>query len=439
MNLIARVRTYLTRDIWTADLADCPRPRRVLTQILRAVFLAARGIERHKLSIWAASLTYITLISVVPFLALVIGLGTQLGVPDKALDSLTDQLPEAQLEFLTTTLESFKKMDLKAIGIVAVCVLLWAMVKVLTRVEDAFNHVWGVERGRSLARRITNYVFVAVVAPLLLLSAMTLTASLMSSAVVKHVEDLPGGGWFLDALIGLTPYLATFVALALLYWLMPNTKVRIGSAVVGAVTAAILWQLTQRLYFHAQVGISSLGLVYGAFAALPILLLWIHVSWLIALLGAEISYGVQHAGAYASERLDATLSPASAEKTALRITVYLAHRFESGEGAAESDEISVALGIPARLTNRLLTLLAQVKIVASLEGGGFQMAGSPRRITARDVVLALRSEGEALPVRADVPPGTVKRLDALSANAAKALDRPLAELLPADDDAPPPA
>ncbi len=430
MQLISQARRFLTRDIWTADVADYAWWHRSLVLVLRALALAVRGIRRHDLSIWASSLTYITLISLVPFFALVIGLGTQLGVPDKALDSLSEQLQEAQFTFLQEALESFKKMDLKALGIISVIVLLWAMVKVLTRVEKAFNEVWGVERGRSLGRRLSNYISVAVVAPLLVLAAMTLTASTMSSTMVERLEDLPATSWILQTAIRLTPYAANFLALTLLYWLMPNTRVKVRSALVGAVFAAILWQIAQKLFFGAQVGISSLGIVYGAFAALPIFLIWVYFSWLIALLGAEICYSVQHAGSYSFERLDHGISPASLEKAALRIAVLLAHRFETGKGAIEADDISVALGVPARLTNQLLGRLAQRNIVAVLESGGYQMSGSPRRVTAADVVLAIRSEGTALPARGDEPAGAAAQVDEVVGKALGELNRPLVDLLP---------
>ncbi len=431
MGLLRRAKRFVVRDIWTADVGKYAWWHRALVLTLRALALAVRGITRHDLSIWASSLTYITMISLVPFLALVIGLGTQLGVPDKALDSLSEQLQESQFTFLQDALDSFKKMDLKALGIIAVIVLLWAMVKVLTRIERAFNSVWGVDRGRSLARRLSNYISVAVIAPLLVLGGMTLTATMDSHAMVQKIENMPGAGWLLETVIRFAPYALNFIALTLLYWLMPNTKVKPGSAFVGAIFAGLLWQVAQKIFIASQVGISSMGLVYGAFAALPIFLIWVYFSWLIALLGAEICYSVQHAGSYSYERLDHGISPASLEKTALRIAVLLAHRFETGKGAMPADDIASTLGVPARMTNQLLSRLAQRKIAAVLESGGYQMSDSPRRVTAADVVLSIRSDGAALPPRGDVPPGAIASVEEVMGNSLAELDKPLVDLLPA--------
>jgi membrane protein len=435
MGLFQRANRFVIHDIWTADADRFVWWHRALVLVLRALALAVRGISRHDLSIWASSLTYITLISLVPFLALLVGLGTQLGVPDKALDSLSEQLKETQFSFLQDALDSFKQMDLKALGIIAVIMLLWATVKVMTRVELAFNKVWGVERGRSLARRLSNYISVAVLAPLLVLGAMTLTASMMSSALARQIETLPAGGWLLDTALGVLPYAANIIALTLLYWLMPNTRVKLLSALSGAVFAALLWQVAQKVFFSAQVGISSLGLVYGAFAALPIFLIWVYFSWLIALLGAEISYSVQHAGSYSYERLDHELSPASLEKAALRIAVLLAWRFENGQGPVLADDIARALGVPARLTNQLLGLLDRRNIVAVLETGGYQMADSPRRVTAKDVILSIRSDGTALPPRGDMPPGATSSIDGVRGHALAELEKPLVDLLPPGESA----
>lgn len=430
MQLFQRAKRLVTRDIWIADTADYSWWHRAGVLALRALALAVQGVTRHDLSIWASSLTYITMISLVPFLALVIGLGTQLGVPDKALDGVSEQLQEAQFTFLQEALESFKKMDLKALGIIAIIVLLWAMVKVLTRIERAFNSVWGVDRGRGLARRLSNYISVAVLAPLLVLGGMTLTATMGTHAMVQKIENLPGAGWVLDTAIRFVPYALNFVALTLLYWLMPNTKVKLTSAFVGAIFAGLFWQIAQRIFIASQVGISSLGLVYGAFAALPIFLIWVYFSWLIALLGAEICYSVQHASAYSYERLDKGISPAALEKAALRIALLLADRFETGKGAIEADDISSALGIPARLTNQLLSRLSQHKIAAILENGGYQMSQSPRRVTAADVVLSLRSDGAVLPSRGDEPPGATGAVDDVMSKALAEMGKPLADLLP---------
>ncbi|MCU0724644.1 MAG: YihY/virulence factor BrkB family protein, partial [Planctomycetes bacterium] len=252
MRLLRRIRRFLLEDIWRVDLAHRSRVTRLLVHLLRTVILAIRGLSRHRSSVWAASLTYVSLMSVIPFIALVAGLGARLGVPGKAVESLTGQIPDEQIGVLRTAAEAFEKADLKALGVVAFLVLLWAMVKALTGVEKALNEIWGAERGRSFLKRLSNYVSVAVLGPLLILSGMALTAAIMSSTFMARVEAIPVAGKGAHFLLSAGPYLTAWLGLALLYWLLPNARVRFFSGAVGAVVAGVLWQLMQRLYFGAQ-------------------------------------------------------------------------------------------------------------------------------------------------------------------------------------------
>lgn len=419
-----RIARFLTRDIWTADIDALPIPRRWLVTMSRALVLACRGLLRHRLGFWASALTYTTLISVVPFVALVAGLGAKMGVPGDLVEKFTHEIPDAQRSVVEDAAATFEAMDLKALGVVALLILLYAAVKALIAIEKAFNDIWGVERGRSLGRRVANYVSIAVVGPLLVLVAMVLTGSLMSSAFVAEIGTWPFAGWLLDLLFRFLPYFSVWVALLLLYLLMPNTRVKLTSALIGAVVAGILWLVVQKTYFRVQVGISRQGVVYGAFAAIPIFLIWCYVSWMIVLFGTELCYAAQNVRSFGFERGENSLSQVSFERTALRLALVLARRFEDGEGPVRSEALAGRLRVPARLVNRILALLRAGKIVTEVEGGGFQVARPPRRITAEDVVLALRRSGEEI-APAKIDPAIEEVTEASLA----ALRKPLSEMI----------
>ena len=431
MSLLGGVKKFFGQTIWRRDLAGLAPFGRALVFIVRSLVLAARGYRRHQVAVWASALTYITLISIVPFVGLVIGVGFQFGVPEKALDSAMENLPQVQAEFLQGMIERFRDADLKALGIVAIVVLLYAIVKALSQVEAAFNRIWGVKKGRSLLRRVTNYVSVTVLGSLLMLSAMALTASLMSSDFVHTLESLPVAGWLFNLLVRAFPYLSVWMALTALYSLMPNTKVRIGSALAGALVAGVLWQILQKAYLSAQVGITRIGVVYGAFAAIPIFLVWVYASWLIVLLGTEICYGTQHASAYAFERGELRLSEDSRERAALRVALLFASRFEGGQPPLDADEIAVKLEAPVRLVDPLLERLTEAGILHVLEDGKHQVAMSPRRITAADVMNAIRRDGEVLPAGQDDPEGSLAAIADLVERVDATLEVTLADLLEA--------
>ncbi len=426
---IRRLWRFLREDIWRLDLGGLSRPRRAGVHVLRALVLAVHGAGTNRASVWAASLTYISLMSIIPFVALAAGLGARLGVPGKAVDALTGQIPPEQLKVLEEAAAAFEKADLKAIGVVAIVMLLYAMVKALTSIEKALNGVWGAERGRSFARRVSNYVSVAVVAPLLIFAAMATTAGLMSSRFMAAVRGLPVAGSLLDSALSAAPYVFAWLALTLLYFLMPNTRVRFTCAAAGAIVAGILWQVVQRLHFGAQREVAGLGVAYGAFAAVPMFLLWLYFSWMIVLLGAEIGYGLQHARTFALGRGFGEPSPGTKERSALRLALLLAENFTAGRGGLDTDEAAEALGIPERLARRLLDTLEHAGVAVALEGGGWQPARPPSAITAAEVVNAVRNAGAALPAPSGPGAPPEEGLTALAGRVDAALAVPLSDLL----------
>lgn len=427
MGFADALREWFRKEMWTIDVATLPRPRRVLLYLVRALFLALRGVFRPQFAAWSAALTYTTLMSLVPFLAVVIGVGLKLGVPQRALDSITEKIPEGQAQIINQAIEGAKSLDFKALGAVAALLLLYTAVKVLTTVERAFNEIWGVPRGRSFLKRVTGYVTVSVIGPLLVFSGLALSASLMSSRVMTGLEEQTGG--VVEFAVRLFPYVAVGLALAAIYWVMPNTKVRMVPALTGALVASVLWQIVQYGFLWAQVGVSRMGVVYGALAAIPIFLFWVYLSWTIVQVGALVAYGTQHAATFAVDLEEGEASQATVERTALRIAVLLASRFEGGEKPLEADEVSSELGAPGRLVNRLLARMERDGLVVALENGHYQVAKSPRVLTAADVVSGLRESGAELPIQHDVPEGAVRRIDDVAGKSLAALEVPLADLI----------
>ncbi|MHC4471906.1 MAG: YhjD/YihY/BrkB family envelope integrity protein [Planctomycetota bacterium] len=414
--VLRKARAYLSGGIWETDLSALSPLKRLLVYLARAVVLALGGMSRNRVSIWAASLTYVTLISVIPFVALAAGVSSWFGVPGKGVERIKAEIPEAQREILDNIVSQFQATDLKALGVVSVLLLLYAMVKALTGIEKAFNAIWGVERGRSLGRRISNYVTVAVVGPLLAMAAISLTATAGVGAAHQSIHAV-------------LPYVSIGVLLALLYWLMPNTRVRLPAALLGAVLAAALWMLAMKTYVGVQVGLSKYDPFYGAYAAIPAFLVWVYVSWLVVLFGTELCYAAQHVRSYGFERGEAEPSQVSVERSGLRITLLLASRFEGGGDPLDADEVAEQLGLPARFANRVLGQLVESGIVGELEAGGYQIGKSPRVLTAADVVSALRSSGEALESRRDFPEGAHGSIERLTESSLRPLRVPIAELL----------
>ena len=407
---------YLSDGIWRTDLSTLRPPRRTLVFLGRAILLAMRGMARDRVNIWAASLTYITLISVIPFVVIAAAASSWFDIPTGLVSWIKTEGPTDLGQTIEDVVTRFQQTDLKALGVISVLVVLYAMVKALTGIEKAFNAIWGVERGRSLGRRLSNYVTVAVVGPLLVMVALSFTASARL-------------GFAQQTLTSLLPYAAMGVLMVLLYWLMPNTHVRLVPALVAAVTASVMWIIVMKTYLTVQVGLSRYSAFYGAYAAVPAFLIWVYVSWIVVLFGTELSYAAQHAKSFDFEKSDTEPSVDWLERSALRVCLLLASRFEKGGGPLAPDVIGSLLGLPARFVNNLLNHLREAGTVSELEGGDYQIAKSPHVLTAADVVNAIRRSGESLPTKHDFPEGSWAAIATVTERSQQPLRVSLAEML----------
>lgn len=422
MSTFERVKKFVLYDLWSLEVAGLSRAKRAFVVTARTLFLVVEGALQDRMAVWASSLTYITLISVVPFVALCAGIGAKMGIPAKALSFLTERIPPGQHEFLNSLAEGMAKVHFKALGITSILMLIFAAIKGLSSIEKGFNVIWGVQRGRTLWRRLADYLSVVVLAPLLILSAMAITASLLSSSFVSYLSHLPVMNVAIRVALFFVPYVAVWVALTLMYLLLPNTEVKFVPAFVGAVVAGTAWQLLQWLGFKFELSLSRYSPVFGAFTAIPAFLIWVYLSWVVVLLGAELAYAVQTARTYGFERKGLKPCFESLENAALHTSILLASRFKEGAEPLSAQEIALKLRISIRLVRQILTILTGAKLVSELRDGGYQIGRPPERITVSDVVVALRKHGDTLPVR------STELLQQILQESLRALEVPLSRL-----------
>ncbi len=285
---------FFKNDLWYRELPPLATGRGVLLRMARFLHLMVRGFQEDQLRLHATSLTFSTLMSLLPILAIALAIAKALGQDGPAVEKLneyTRDMPEQFQTLLESILEVVKQTDFGKLGAIGALVLLFMVVQVLTRMEHSFNHVWGIEKPRSLVRRITNYISIGMVVPLFLLAAITVTANIKWGSTA--FEQL--------GLLRLAPFLAIWLAFAFLYGAMPNTPVRFWTAMVSGLIGAMLWQGWFRFYIIIQPGVTRYNLLYGALASVPIFLAWLYVSWLIVLLGAKIAFAVQNGNSYQPE------------------------------------------------------------------------------------------------------------------------------------------
>lgn len=256
-------------------------------------------------------------------------------------------------------------------GLVAglgVMILFWSVIKVLGNIEHSFNEIWGVTKPRSLGRKLSDYFSLILVCPILMVVAGSATV-VVSSQVRLLLEKIPSLNLLGPALLlplKLLPYGTLWVTFTFIFIFMPNTKVKLKSGLIAGVVAGTLFQLVQWAYINLQINAAQYGAIYGGFAALPLFLVWLQMSWLILLLGAEIAFAVQNVQTYEFEPDCLSISHSRRILLSLLIAKLIVKRFCAGESAWDASEISRALEIPIRLVRQILQELVEANILSEI-------------------------------------------------------------------------
>jgi membrane protein len=300
------------------------------------------------------------------------------------------------IEFSRRLLDSTKGGLLAGAGII---VLLWSVIMVHENIEHSFNTIWGVTRQRSLSRKVSDYLAIMLVAPILIIISGSSTVMVMTQ--MQSITSSLGIGifsFFITILIKLIPYCITWILLAFMYGLIPNTKVNTSSCLTAGLVAGIIFVVVQRIYIYFQVGVAHYNAVYGSFAALPLFLVWLQLSWFIVLFGAELSYAYQNAHACGIELDMHRINPSQKKLISLTIAQRVVAGFAAGSPGLSSSDISDQLGLPFVLVKHILYELCETGILveATLPGNEktiYMPARDPGTITVASVIEALEGSG----------------------------------------------
>jgi len=257
-------------------------------KLLVAKFLADRCLMS------ASALSFSSMLSIVPFLAILFAVLKALNVHKILTPVILANVGAGSHELISRILHYIGNTQVGSMGVVGLVMLFVTIMATLDNVEDAFNHIWGLEQGKRVHHKLRDYLIVIFSIPLLITLTVTITTSLQHQGVVQWFFHLPGFGHLLLNLFRLVPSLSIWIALACLYLFIPNTRVRVKSALTGAVAAGIAWQAAQWLYIHFQFGVSRYNAIYGTMALLPVFMIWIYTGWVIVLAGMEIVWYLQN-------------------------------------------------------------------------------------------------------------------------------------------------
>src|SRR5262252_9910508 len=394
---------FLKADIWRLR-ADKLKPQKAfwITQ-LRIFLLAIRRFYADKCELRASALTFYSLLSIVPVVAMAFGVAQGFGLEKmleaQVLASLEGQPEVADriLGFARTLLENTKGGAIAGVGVV---VLFWTVVKVLGNIENSFNDIWGIKKARSLERKLADYLSVMMISPVLLITASSVTVLLTTqiASMVERLSFLGNAATIIVFVLRLLPYAVIWVLFTFMYAFMPNTKVQLKSALFGGIVAGTLYQFTQFAYIRFQIGVSSYGAIYGSFAALPLFLAWLQLSWLIVLLGAEASFAHQNVATYEFEQDCLTVNPRFKRMTALAVMALCVKKFAQAEKPSTDREIAQNIEVPIRLVRSVISDLAEARLLSEVCGNrlddiAYQPACDIQCLTIAEINERLDTQG----------------------------------------------
>lgn len=390
---------FIRVGIWEVEPGQLNRWQFFLLRQAQVAALVFRDFFADRCLLRASALTYTTLLSIVPLLALMFAVLKGLGVQNTLEPILLHRFAVGSEEIVTQIVHYINNTSVGRLGTVGLVLLITTVITLLSNIEKSFNHIWGVAETRTLFRRFSDYLSVVVIGPIFILAAVSMTTTLASQDIVRKLMQMAYVGHLILFLFQVLPYLAMWAAFIFLYIFMPNSKVHLRAAVVGGIFGGTLWQIAQWSYVTFQVGVARYNAIYGTMAALPIFMVWIYFSWIIVLLGLEVTYATQNLRTIRREIRGGEVNFASREMVALTVLLVVCEAFQRGEKPWSQEKISAVLELPPRLARRIvadlvrLGLLAEVRELDREEEFAYQPGRAPESMALHELIETLKDDG----------------------------------------------
>jgi len=397
------------RYVWEVDLQTLPPYRAEVVKVLRAASTVIADLAQGQLTLHAMSLVYTTLLSLVPLLAFSFSVLKGFGVHNQVEPLLQNLLAPlgAQGEEITAQIVSFvDNIKVGVLGAMGLGFLLYTVISLIQKIERAFNHIWHVVQPRDLRERFTHYFSVLVIGPVLVFSALGITASVTGSETVQRLREVEPFGTAFAISSRLVPYLLVVAAFTFVYVFVPNIRVRLRAALVGALVAALLWQSVGWAFASFVVTSTRYTAIYSSFAIVLLFMIWLYVAWLILLVGASVAFYYQHPEFLGAGRHGITLTPRNIEQLALRILYVVGGAHLRGEPPWTGEGLARRLGVPLEPMKPVLDGLRREGILVRTEGSppGYVPGRDLRRLRVKDVLDAVRGRPTRRTQARDLPP-----------------------------------
>jgi len=394
-----QLKSFLLDELWRTDPRELGTLRHYGYRLLRLLFVMVREFANGQLNLRAMSLVYTSLLSLVPLLAVSFSVLKAFGVHNQVeplLLNLVAPLGEQGNELVLNILGFVENMKVGVLGSVGLALLLYTVVSLIQKVESAFNYVWHAKSTRSLSRRFSDYLSVIMVGPVLVFSAIGMTASMMNSTVVQTLLTIEPFGSIIVLFSKLMPYLLIILAFAFVYLFVPNTKVSIRSAFVGALVGGALWQTTGMAFATFASSSTKYAAIYSGFAILVLFMIWLYLSWLILLLGAQVAYYHQYPEQIRLSSLRVPLSGRFREQMGLLVMYWVAERFVHDGRPWTLEALAEQMAMPGDRVAEMLALLQErgLLVESGNEPPEYLMLHDPDSLTIHSLLRTLRQPDE---------------------------------------------
>jgi len=386
--MLSRILYFFKTGIWEVRSKDLPPVEAFLIKYLRMILLASKGFMRDNCQKTASVLTYYALLNVVPVIAVAFAMAKGFGLEKLIEKQILQMAAKANWQTdITTQIISFshKLLDQAKGGLIAgvgVVLLFWTVISILGKIEESLNEIWEVKKSRTLARKFSDYIAMMALTPVLFIisSSATVLVASQVKVILAKIAFLGVFSKVILLLLNLLPYVSIWTLLTMLYLIMPNTRIPVKSAIWGGIVGGTIAEIVQWVYIKFQIGVASYGAIYGSFAALPLFLAMLQMSWMIVLFGAEIAYANEHYETFGFHPDYSRISVSSKRLLMLRIFHLLTKKFSLAEKPLSAVQIAHALEIPVRLVRQLLNELASVGLVVeTVRGMESEIAFQPGR------------------------------------------------------------
>jgi membrane protein len=388
---------------------------------LRILVLAGRNLMRNYSLVRSAALAYATILGFIPLLALLFAILQAIGLPRLLAATMLEKLAPGSREFATQILQYLEATRVTSLGVFGVVALLADLVIVMTNVERAFNQIWQVSRTRPFSRKVSDYLTIFLIFPIVMAVALSISTSFLSLPTLRHFLGDIMPEFFFTATRGLVSLGLVYLAFIFIYLVMPNARVNLASALLGAVVGGSIWQLAQWVFIWIQGASTYYNAIYGALYNLLFLFIWLFWCWLILLFGNEVAFAHQHLDRLSRQFRRGAMPPEPVDELlGLAALVSISSRFLKRQPALSLEELAEIFPRGNDLPGRVTQVLQQCNLIAEVVPPGtvnsplFQPSLPPDQVGVKEILDRLReARGTALAQALEMEPRLVGLLKSL--------------------------